>query len=204
MSSNVSDLIRILEAILTYKEIQPAIQSETRQRLIERCNDYLEGRSDEPHFLGDLVSALGWQSGTVHQAIAAVQATVAALKDANSICRSAYSIAQRQGRDTNWDAFVRMIQASLERQRKVMFPVDSYQTVDVVTDNWSQHQTMSVEELTEAFYAVRDQRNRLLRLCEKALAAYDAALETGKGNWSGQDIAKLREAVAICRPEDRR
>ena len=200
----VRDLVHILEAILRYKEIQPAIQSETRQRLIERCNDYLEGRSDEPHFLGDLVSALGWQSGTVHQAIAAVQATVAALKDANSICRSAYAIAQRKGCNTNWDSFVGSVQASLERQHKVMFPVDSHRTVDVVTDNWSQHQTMSVDELTEAFYAMRDQRARLLRFCEKALAAYDAALETGKGDWSGQDIAKLREAVAVCRPEDRR
>lgn len=56
--------------------------------------------------------------------------------------------------------------------------------------------SLTKEQLTERFYAVREQRNRLLWACEKALAAYDAARETGKGNWSGKDVDAMRALVA--------
>jgi hypothetical protein len=36
------------------------------------------------------------------------------------------------------------------------------------------NQTLPIDELTERFYLVRGQRNKLLWLCEKVLAAYDA------------------------------
>ena len=69
-----------------------------------------------------------------------------------------------------------------------------------------------MEELTERFYVVREQRNRLLWACEKALAAYDAAYQSGlepttvsqelrnarKSTWKGKDVDKMRAAVAAC------
>ena len=59
---------------------------------------------------------------------------------------------------------------------------------------------MSIEELTERFYLVRGQRNKLLWCCQKALAAYDSAQKTGKGSWSAQDINEMKSAVAECQP----
>ncbi len=60
--------------------------------------------------------------------------------------------------------------------------------------------SMTKEEAdTERFYLVREQRNKLLWACEKALAAYDAAHATGKSNWGGEDIDKMRAAVEECK-----
>ena len=46
----------------------------------------------------------------------------AALKDANDLCRSAYQVAKRNGRKTNWPAFRDCLRESLERQHAVMYP----------------------------------------------------------------------------------
>lgn len=62
------------------------------------------------------------------------------------------------------------------------------------------NQELTQEELTERFYLVRGQRDRLLWACEKALAAYDLAHATGKGSWGGEDVDKMRAAVAECKP----
>ncbi len=45
------------------------------------------------------------------------------LRDANDLCRSAFSIAQRDGKATNWEAFRAKLSESLERQHKLLFPV---------------------------------------------------------------------------------
>lgn len=45
------------------------------------------------------------------------------LKEANSALRSAAEIAQRDGKDTNWDAFRSRIAAVLLPQHKYMYPV---------------------------------------------------------------------------------
>ena len=60
---------------------------------------------------------------------------------------------------------------------------------------------LSHEELTERFYLVRGQRNKLLWACQKALAAYDAANSTGNGKWNGKDVDEMRAAVAECEPQ---
>jgi hypothetical protein len=60
----------------------------------------------------------------------------------------------------------------------------------------------SKEEQTEKFYLVRDQRNKLLWACQKALAAFDEANKTGKSNWSGEDVTKMRTAVGECSSEE--
>src|SRR5690348_7038201 len=58
---------------------------------------------------------------------------------------------------------------------------------------------LSKEELTERFYSVREQRNKLLWSCKKALAAYDRANKTGKGNWKGKDVDEMRAVVATVK-----
>lgn len=60
------------------------------------------------------------------------------------------------------------------------------------------NQRLSLEELTERFYFVRDQRNRLLWASRKALDAFDAANRDGKGTWSGKDVDEMRMAVAAA------
>lgn len=45
-----------------------------------------------------------------------------ALKSANAMCRSAMSIAERDGNDTHWWAFRKRMEASLELQHRIMFP----------------------------------------------------------------------------------
>ncbi len=61
---------------------------------------------------------------------------------------------------------------------------------------------LSLEELTELFYSVREQRNKLLWACQKALRAFDTANVEGKSTWSGHDIDAMRAAVAVCEIPD--
>jgi hypothetical protein len=58
------------------------------------------------------------------------------------------------------------------------------------------------EELTERFYLVRGQRDKLLWSCKKAIAAFDAANLSGKSTWSGPDVDKMKAAVAECSTEE--
>ena len=46
----------------------------------------------------------------------------AALRDANDLCRSAYQVAIREGRETNWSSFRDCLSESLDRQHRVMYP----------------------------------------------------------------------------------
>lgn len=50
----------------------------------------------------------------------------AALADANSLCRSAFIIASRGGRETNWSSFTDRLAESLVRQHRVMYPGKKY------------------------------------------------------------------------------
>lgn len=47
-----------------------------------------------------------------------------ALEDANSLCRSAHSIATRKGLQTNWDAFLGKLSRSLKLQHKLIYGRD--------------------------------------------------------------------------------
>jgi hypothetical protein len=44
------------------------------------------------------------------------------LQDANEVCRSAYQIAARGGKETNWPVFTSRIEKSLKMQQAVLFP----------------------------------------------------------------------------------
>ncbi len=45
---------------------------------------------------------------------------LAALKGANEICRSAFQIAERQGRDTNWATFCEQLVQQLKIQQRLV------------------------------------------------------------------------------------
>jgi len=51
-----------------------------------------------------------------------IRSLVATLEDANSLCRSAMQITKRSGLRTDWNNFEKRLEASLERQHRVMFP----------------------------------------------------------------------------------
>lgn len=44
------------------------------------------------------------------------------LKKPNEALRSAYQIAKREGKDTNWDIFTHYLENELEREHKIMYP----------------------------------------------------------------------------------
>jgi len=60
------------------------------------------------------------------------------------------------------------------------------------------NQALTLDELTERFYVVREQRNRLLWACRKALDAFDEAHRTGKATWPGAAVDEMRMAVAAA------
>lgn len=76
------------------------------------------------NLVADLRVALGDTDGHLmwDELVDRAHAIVAALKDANDQCRTAYHIAQRRGQDTNWDGYDKQLFASLERQHKAMYP----------------------------------------------------------------------------------
>lgn len=45
-----------------------------------------------------------------------------ALKNANSICRSMHSIAERRGKETAWDTFGPMLDKALTEQHAILHP----------------------------------------------------------------------------------
>lgn len=47
---------------------------------------------------------------------------VISLKDANDMCRSALSVAGREGKEVNWDGFRKQLRESLKRQHAVLWP----------------------------------------------------------------------------------
>jgi hypothetical protein len=63
-----------------------------------------------------------YRADTVLGLLAKVQALSAALEDANGLCRSAYQIAERNGKSTNWEPFRARLTESLQRQHAVMYP----------------------------------------------------------------------------------
>lgn len=45
-----------------------------------------------------------------------------ALKEANEVLRSAHSVAERRGAETNWEPFTKRIDGVLKEQHALMFP----------------------------------------------------------------------------------
>lgn len=52
----------------------------------------------------------------------ALRRLTASLVDANELCRSAWQISSRNGKDTGWENFHKSLGESLERQHRVMYP----------------------------------------------------------------------------------
>jgi len=48
---------------------------------------------------------------------------------------------------------------------------------------------------------VREQRDRLLLACQRALSAFDRANTDGTSTWCGADVDAMRTAVAACEIE---
>jgi len=46
----------------------------------------------------------------------------AEIKESNDLLRSAFMIAKRDGKETNWEAFRNQVSIALERQHKMMYP----------------------------------------------------------------------------------
>ena len=46
----------------------------------------------------------------------------AEIKESNGLLRSAFMIAKRDGKETNWEAFRNQVSIALERQHKMMYP----------------------------------------------------------------------------------
>ena len=74
--------------------------------------------------IADIRAALGDAEGQLMQdeLVDRAHAIVAALKDANDQCRTAWHVVRRRGQDTNWEPYEKSLKASLDRQHKTMYP----------------------------------------------------------------------------------
>lgn len=74
-----------------------------------------------------LISADRWRDAEA-RVLALYAERDEALAYANELCRSAFQIASRQGRDTNWSGFANRLMEALAQQHRVMYPgVESLQ-----------------------------------------------------------------------------
>ena len=60
------------------------------------------------------------ESAPTHSLETHVKALEEALREANEVCRSAYQIAVRDGRETNWDAWIARLEKSLRLQHAAL------------------------------------------------------------------------------------
>jgi hypothetical protein len=72
-----------------------------------------------------------------------------ALKNANEMCRSAFQIAQREGKDTNWEAFKNRLHESLIIQHNVLY------NRSIPVDSISSDKTELVHVTARVFYSVK-------------------------------------------------
>ena len=57
----------------------------------------------------------------------------AEIKESNGLLRSAFMIAKRDGKETNWEAFRNQVSIALERQHKMMYGEKAQQALNEVT-----------------------------------------------------------------------
>lgn len=51
-----------------------------------------------------------------------------ALKEANGLLRSAHSIAERNGSQTNWEAFRGQLKKALDKQHAILYPPETFES----------------------------------------------------------------------------
>jgi len=94
-------------------------------RIIELCEEHqnadIEGKESEA-IMDDSDRMIACILGVAIDALAKQEQVFAALKDANDLCRSAYQVAIREGRETNWPSFRDRLSESLAHQHRVMYP----------------------------------------------------------------------------------
>jgi hypothetical protein len=59
---------------------------------------------------------------TVRMVDMTIQEWIELFYEANTLLGSAYQIAQRKGKDTNWTAFTKRLKRELNRQHKLLYP----------------------------------------------------------------------------------
>ena len=105
---------------LTYGHVPPETGSINAQYIAEACNNYPEAL-DEIERLQDLM--LAYENDLVLLSVyGKLKRAEAEIKESNDLLRSAWMIAKRDGKDTNWEAFRGQLNIALERQHAMMYP----------------------------------------------------------------------------------
>ena len=87
------------------------------------CEKYLERALDEIERQRDLISA--YENDLVLLSVyGKLKRAEAEIKESNDLLRSAFMIAKRDGKETNWEAFHHQISVALERQHKIIYQKD--------------------------------------------------------------------------------
>ena len=87
------------------------------------CEKYLERALDEIERLQDLI--LAYENDLVLLSVyGKLERAEAEIKESNDLLRSAFMIAKRDGKETNWDAWRKQLDIALARQHKMMYGKD--------------------------------------------------------------------------------
>ena len=85
----------------------------TYGKSVEDCDQAAQGGEK-------MKKLMGWPNWKA--APSRVKRLLAALEEANEVCRFAYQVASRGGAETNWPAFTKRLEEALDRQHKIMHP----------------------------------------------------------------------------------
>ena len=99
----------------------------TKQIFVEsiwRCEECFNTHSEFLPHPEQLLHEIKLEGSHIIQLNEEIKRLMDEVKESNQIIRSAYSIAKRDGKETNWEAFRNQVSIALERQHKMMYGKD--------------------------------------------------------------------------------
>jgi hypothetical protein len=99
----------------------------TKQIFVEsiwRCEECFNTHSEFLPHPESLLHEIKLEGSYIIQLNEKIERLIIEVKESNQLLRSAYSIAKRDGNETNWEAFRNQVSIALERQHKMIYPKD--------------------------------------------------------------------------------
>jgi ribosomal protein L37AE/L43A len=99
----------------------------TKQVFVEsiwRCEECFNTHSEFLPHPESLLHEIALAGSQIIQLNEEIKRLMDEVKESNQIIRSAYSIAERDGNETNWEAWRKQLEIALERQHAMMYGKD--------------------------------------------------------------------------------
>ena len=97
----------------------------TKQIFVEsiwRCEECFNTHSEYLPHPESLLHEIKLEGSLIIQLNEEIKRLKDEVKESNSLLRSAFMIAKRDGKETNWEAWRKQLNIALERQHKMMYP----------------------------------------------------------------------------------